>query len=114
MQLAIAMSSSLSEQRSSGSHAAASGGNTNGTVQSRPPIHVGDFIDRGKRQSEPKDKAVPIAGKGLGLVKQSDAVAHNKAAGLGLAGDYAWVDNSDFHSSQAPEQKAAAAPKRSA
>lgn len=102
MQLAIAMSSSLAEHRSSGSHVCASGGahgsHAAGGGEFRPPLSLpgtalpedgGQFLG-GKRAADPQGKAPVIAGK-------AGIPSIGKAPPLGMPGDYAWVDNSDFN-----------------
>jgi hypothetical protein len=111
MQLAIVMSSSLGDQR--GSYTGSAGGGaqaSDGREMRSPPLH---FSQGG----------YPVNGGGHGLSDRKEKAVGSavKASGPrplpGLAGDYAWVDNSDFRSPRAAGQSvahtASAAPRSS-
>lgn len=132
MQLAIAMSSSLGDQR--GSYTGSAGGGaqaSDGREMRSPPLHFsqggypvnggGGQPDSGDYPEAHGDGRSSNGGHGLSDRKEKAVSSAVKASGPrplpGLAGDYAWVDNSDFRSPRAAGQSvahtASAAPRSS-
>lgn len=105
--LQAAIAASLRDDRSgSGPACHPNGGHVchgAGSGEFRPPLQR-DILDagegaRGQGRSDTRERETPIASN-REFPSQSrppHGAAHQVAAGLGLAGDYAWVDNSGFH-----------------
>jgi len=124
--LQAAIAASLREDRSgSGPACHPNGGHVchaAGSGEFRPPLKRGisdaGEDSRGQSRPDPRERETAIASKREfpSQSRPSHGASHQVAAGLGLAGDYAWVDNSGFHKpvDQASADRTAHAAARSA
>merc|ERR1719235_2212967 len=107
MQAAIA--NSLRDERTGAGHGLGKGSGVE-TRQVAPPIHLPGATNSPEKEREPMRATKGTAGQS----RAPHAPLH-MAAGLGIAGEYAWVDNSDFQPKrQASSERVAPTQARSA